>query len=115
MKLTLLLSLVAAFFVGCASPDGQHDSVKRKPATQIDTFRDGQKPTRAYKEIATLADDAREVEEPQIEAKMIQKAKRMGGNAIIFEPKSRSGAEFTGFFSTLSNTYLYKARVVVYE
>lgn len=101
-------------FFGCASSDVQYDSIKREPTSQIDIFRGGERPDRQFKEIATLVDDAREVEEPQVEADMIKKAKRMGGNAIIFVPKKLNGSELTGL-ATWSRTYLYKARVIAYE
>jgi hypothetical protein len=108
------LVLIVVLLFGCASPDVRYDSTKRAPTTHIDIFRDGAKPDRAFKEISTLVDDAREVEEPQVEANMIKKAKRMGGNAILFQPKTINGSELTGL-ATWSRTYLYKARIVVYE
>ena len=113
MKLTLLLSFVLALLVGCASSGGQYDNIKRKPTTQVDIFRDGQKPTRAYKEIGLLTDDGGLVEQRGIEAKLIRKAKRMGANAIIFQPLTKSGGELKGF--SVVDTYVYRALVIVYE
>jgi hypothetical protein len=115
MRLTILFAVVLALLVGCANPDTSQGAVSRPPTTGIDIFRDGKRPTRSYKEIATLTDDAREVEEPTVEAKMIKKAKRMGGSAVIFEPKTESGAEMGLWSVGISKTYVYKARVVVYE
>jgi hypothetical protein len=52
---------------------------------------------------------------------MIKKAKKMGGNAILFEKPKESGIEGGGFYyrgfitSGGKLTYLYKGAVVVFE
>ena len=113
MKPALVFSFILTLLVGCASSDAQFDSVKRKRADQVDVFRNGQKPTRTFREISLLTDDGGLGEEGKIEAKMIKKAKRLGANAIIFQPIVKSGGELKGF--SWVETYLYKAAVVVYE
>ena len=62
-----------------------------------------------------IADDGRKEEQPGIEAKMIKKAKKMGDNAIIFQPLEASGEELRPFFAGLATAYVYKALVVAYE
>ncbi|HEY5909575.1 MAG TPA: hypothetical protein VJA21_03115 [Verrucomicrobiae bacterium] len=114
MKLKLLgaLTLATALLVGCATSEVEYDSTKRSPTTQLDFFRDAQKPSRPYKEVALLTDDGALNEQGAIEAGIIKKAKRMGGDAVIFHPLVKSGGELKGF-SWVDN-YCYKATVVVY-
>lgn len=113
MKKAFLAALSLAALLGCGTQELRYDSTKRHPTTAIDVFRDGQKPTKAYKEVGMVTDDGRAVEQPNIESKFIQKAKRMGGNAIIMYPPTKSGSELSGF--SLVDTFLYKASVVIYE
>lgn len=112
----LILSVVAVtVFSGCKSTSANIQSKDPVARVPFDVYRDGAKPTRPYKEVGKLADDGKEVEQPEIEAKMIKQAKRMGGQAIIFETPKQSGLE-PGFFSWgLKFTYLYKGTVISYE
>jgi len=112
-----VLGLVASAVLlctGCAET-GTYDSVKRTRTTNIDVFRDGQKPTKHYKEIALLSDDGGAGEQAAIEAKFVKKAKAMGGNAIIVYPMTKSGGEMPMFAIGWKDTFFYKAAVVVYE
>lgn len=113
MKITLLLTFVLALFVGCVSPEARYDSVTRKPTKQIEVYRDGHKPIRAYREISLLTDDGGLGEQGGIEAKFIKKAKHMGADAIILQPLTKSGNELKGF--SWIETYLYKASLVIYD
>jgi hypothetical protein len=113
MKQTFLTAIFLAVFLGCGTPKVAYDSTKRPPTTEIDIFRDGQKPTKAYKEIGMVTDDGKIVEQPNIGSKFIKKAKSMGGNAIIMYAPTRCGQELSGF--GLVDTYLYKASVLTYE
>jgi len=112
MKLPFIATLLFLFLVGC-QPSARYDTTKRPATADIDIFREGQKPTRAYKEIGVVTDDGRAVEQPTIEAKMIKKANRMGGNAVILHVPVRSGTEMAGFSAV--DTFLYKATVIVYQ
>ena len=113
MKQAFLTAICLAALLGCSTPEVRYDSTKRHPTAEIDVFRDGQKPTKAYKEIGMVTDDGRAVEQPDIESKFIKKAKRMGGNAIIMFAPTRSGGELSGF--SLVDTFLYKASIIIYE
>jgi len=84
-------------------------------AKQIEIFKDGAKPTRPYVELGSLADDARLEEEPAIEAKMKKAALKMGGDALIFEPKSETGFDVHPWGWGAKKSYLYKAKVVKYQ
>jgi hypothetical protein len=106
---TLLLGCVPALTMGCATSS----TTTAVPSAQIDVFRDGATPNRPFKELRVLKDDGKAIEQAEIEAKMMKQAKKMGGNAIIFEKPLPSGQEFD--FSGLKLTYLYKGRVIVYQ
>ena len=84
--------------VGCATTGDQKPSDKRLPTTAVEVFKDGAKPLKAYKEIGLLKDDGKAIEQEEIEAKMIKQAKKLGGNAILFEKPIVSGAEGSGFW-----------------
>jgi hypothetical protein len=113
MKTRLFLSLLVTFLVGCASDDPRYDSVKRKPTAEVAIFRGGQKPARSYKEISSFTFNGPSEDESKAEAQFIEKAKKMGANAIILEPKVSAGQGLVGF--RIAETYLYKAIAVVFE
>jgi hypothetical protein len=112
-KCLLFLVISASFFMfwGCASDSSRAPSTG-VPLVQLDVFRDGNKPTRAYKEIQLLTDEGRAGEQGSIEAKMLKKAKSLGGSGVIFVPREQVGSELSGF--GLSTTFLYKASVITY-
>lgn len=63
-----------------------------------------------------MTDDGRENEQNEIEQKLIAKAAKMGGNAIIFSKPKQSGMEAQPFsFGKVDFTYLYKGTVIVYQ
>jgi hypothetical protein len=114
MKASILitvLTITVLVLAGCAT-DTQQASGKGSAVT-LDVFRDGNKPSRPYKEIRLLTDEGRAVEQPTIEDKMLKKAQALGGVGIIFFPKEATGAEASGLFG-VSTTFLYKASVIVY-
>ena len=102
-----------ALLAGCATTPSQPGTTKSAPTVNLEVFRDGTIPTKPCKVIAVLKDDGPEEEQEQIEAKMIRKARRMGGQAIVFDAAKENGfkSEFLGSFKV---TYLYEAKVVVY-
>lgn len=118
-KSTRAVSMVIFLALGIALTGCQgvsrYDSMSRPTTTQLDIFRDGAKPTKAYKEIGMITDDGKLSEQLGIEAKFMKKAKAMGGNAVIFYPLVKTGTEMQPFFIGSADTYLYKATVVVYE
>ncbi|HEY5914148.1 MAG TPA: hypothetical protein VJA21_26470 [Verrucomicrobiae bacterium] len=114
--LTLLpVLLLCLFLEGCTSTyDFQAAQVAARP---LDVYRNGKKPARQYNEIAVLKDNGRLDEQANIEAKMVQQAKTMAGDAIIFLPLVKSGSDAGSdlFTSTPKPTYLYQGSVVRYQ
>src|SRR6266487_1150554 len=113
MKKTLLAALISAALLGCHTPEVQYDSTKRQSTTDVELFRDGRKPAKAYKEIAMISDKAQLVDQPNIESDFIKKAKRMGGNALILYPPEKDGGKL-GWFAIV-DMYIFKASVLVYS
>lgn len=107
MRQLASLLLILGIFLGqaCTTTNSRTQSVE--------IFRDGEKPTRAFKEIGILTDDGGLAEQGEIEQKMIKTAKKNGADALIFEKLTKSGGELKGF--GIVDTYLYKARMVVYQ
>ncbi len=83
----------------------------------IEVFRDDAIPSRPFKQIGILKDDGTAEEQEKVEAKMITKAKKMGGSAIVFDRPKQSGMEasYFSFPGAIKYTYLYRSVVVVYE
>jgi hypothetical protein len=98
-----LLALTVLLFHGCASTNRQH----------VELFRDGETPSRPFREISLFTDDGTLAEQGEIEQKMIKAARRAGADALIFEKLVSTGEELRGF--GLATTYLYKARAVIYQ
>ncbi len=100
-----------ALLAGCST-----DKNASTPSKDVEVFRDGARPTRAFKEITVLNDDGKIEEQPDIEAKMIKKAQKLRGDAIIFEKPEQSGLEAQPFgFGSFKYTYKYKGTVVAYQ
>ncbi len=111
--LLVILSTGLLVLTGCETGTPQTPYTGSSATAQFDIFRDGEKPTRAYKEIDLLKDDGRPVEQEDIEAKMIRRAKKMGGRAIIFKEPVKSGED--NKWGSMKITFLYKGIVIVYE
>ena len=82
------------------------------PRAEVDVFREGQSPTRKYKEIAEFSWRALDSEAAKAKAKFIQRAKATGADALIFAPPENAG--FVPF-SKPGTQLVYKAVAVVYE
>ena len=100
-----LLSAVLLLVQGCATGSNR--------AQHIEIFREGEKPSRSFKEIGILTDDGGLAEQGEIEAQMVRKAKKTGADALLFEKMTQTGDELKGL--GLQKTYLYKAHMVIYE
>ena len=116
MKVIALL-LASTLLIGCSSTKSSS-----QPPKEIQIFREGdQQPARDYREIGLLTDDGKEIEQPKIEEKMVNKARKMGGDAIIFSKPSYSGTEgqayyMRGFaFGGAKVTYLFRGTVIGYK
>jgi hypothetical protein len=81
----------------------------------IELFKDGKEPARPYSVIRTLTDDARLEEEPAIESDMIKKARKLGGDALIFDPMTETGYDIAPFMWGAKKSFLYRAKVIKYN
>lgn len=116
MKTPLLSSLCALLFlVGCATPHAvQFDNTKRLPTSSIEVFREGNKPTKPYKEIAEISCNTWRGADAQAMKELVAKARQMGANAIITSPSQGTGYVFN-LFGRSGNKSVWKAVAVVYE
>src|SRR5687768_7971537 len=110
MKALLLSAIFAVVLCGCAStPNGS-------VAKDIAVFQVGESPIQQYTVLGTLKDDAAEHEEDEITEEFKKKARKMGGDAIIFRSKKQSGMEVKPFsFGKLDITYLYTVDVLRFQ
>lgn len=110
-----LALLALALLMGCAAPrDVLYDATKRAPTQTVDVFRDGAKPEKPVNEIGELAYEDFGGEEPRVMRKMIDRAKRLGANAIIVKPRTDTGYSFN-LFGRSGNKYMYRSIVAVYQ
>ncbi|MDB6066713.1 MAG: hypothetical protein JWR26_2921 [Pedosphaera sp.] len=109
------LCVLLAILVGCASPKPvMYDSTKREPTTAIDVFREGDKPTKSYKEIGEVSREDFGGEESKVVQELINSAKKEGATAIIFMPRKDTGY-FLNLFGRSGNRYMWKAVAAVYQ
>ena len=112
---TIAVLLLSAFLVGCVSPRAvMIDDTKRQPTTSIEVFREGNKPNKAYKEIAEISCNTWSGADAQALKALLTKAKKMGANAIITSPSQGTGYTFNPFGRS-GNKSVWKAVAVVYE
>ena len=114
-RITSYFPLVALFIiVGCASVDRAiYDSTKRQPTTSIDIYKEGKMPDRKYKEIGELLMPGHREDELMRQKQLVEEAKRMGGNGLIFvaEPAGMKGGGT--IFQVIE--WVFKGKVIVYE
>lgn len=106
----MLVAILTTAPTGCTTAEPQASATK-----QIEIFLDGKEPAQPYKVIGSLTDDSRLEEHPAIEAKKVKKARQMGGDALVFEPKVETGIDVGPFAWGAKKSYLYKAKVIKYE
>ena len=112
-----LALLTVAIITGCASTNEVvTDSATRHPTKAVDVFKDGNTPNRAYKQIGELSFLGPREDELRAEKYFISRAKKMGGDGILFNvvlAGQKSGGSMYGFSS--STAWVFKGKVVVYE
>src|SRR5690349_17137771 len=110
MKTTnIVVLLLTAFLFGCASPqEVMFDETKRQPTTSVDVFREGNKPAKQYKEIGEVSYEDFGGEDAHAMKELIAKAKKIGANGIIMQPRQDTGYNFN-MFGRSGNKYLWKA------
>jgi hypothetical protein len=115
MKKILVLPLFLACLVGCRTPQAvQFDNVKRAPTTELDIYREGQKPTKEYKEIGEVSYEDFGGEDSNAMKHLIEKAKSIGANGIVLIPSRGTGLEFNPFGRS-GDKVLWKAIAIVYK
>jgi hypothetical protein len=102
-----VVAVVICALTGCVSNESA-----RLDSYGVDLYTNGQEPTRPYKQIGILGDNARLGEEPSITAKFLKKAKKMGGDGLIIS-MIPDGNELT--LCGVVQSYTYKGIVIVYE
>jgi len=78
----------------------------------LDVYRD-RKPEIAYKEVGFLTNDGRVFEQQEIEQNFVERAKQMGGDAVVIMPPVKSLEAPAGW--GLFTTFVYEAVVVAYD
>lgn len=105
--LCLICTVLLFSITGCVS-----NQSARIDTFGVDLLVDEKQPTRPFKQIGILGDNARLDEEPAITTKFLKKAKKMGGQGLIMS-KTPGGSELT--LSGVVPSYTYKGVVIVYE
>jgi len=114
-KKNLIGFLLAMILFGCAAPrEVLYDQSKRQPTTSVEVFRDGNKPSRQFKELGELAYEDFGGEEPKVMRQMLERAKQLGADAIILQPRTDTGYHFN-LFGRSGNRYMYKSVAVAYQ
>lgn len=109
-------AVVALLTAGCETTGTGSGGATSAPAKPVEVFRDGQEPSRAYTVLQTLVDDGREEEAAEIEAKMVKTARRLGADALLFDPVKESGYEAPHPWAFgVKKTFLFKAKAVKYQ
>ncbi len=116
MKINNIVGLLlSGCLVGCATPQAVlFDETMRPPTASLEVFREGNKPTKAYKEIGEVSHEDYGGEDANAMKKLISKAKQIGANAIIMLPRQDTGYAFVPFGRS-GNKYIWKAVAVVFE
>jgi len=113
----LFTILAIAIVAGCASTNEiVTDTTKRAPTTSVDVFKDGHAPDKQYKEIAELSFLGPREDELRAEKHFVERARKMGGNGILFSvvlAGQKSGGSMYGFSS--STAWVFKGKVIVYQ
>lgn len=90
------------------------DSSPRPATASVDVFKDNEQPTRPAKQIAEMTWKGPASEELRAQASLIRKAQKLGANAIVFW-KELGGAQSGFGGGNTDKTYIFKAKVLVYE
>ena len=123
MKAILNSLLFAALVIcfGCVSADKiVTDTTPRIPTTAIDVYKDDKVPQRKFTEIAELTFLGPRQEELRAQKRFTKQAKELGGNGIIFSvvlagPKGGGAFGASGGAWSVSQSWVFKGKVIVYE
>jgi hypothetical protein len=111
--LALALFTTIALLTGCISTDQIIlDNTSRQPTAQVEVFKGNQQPGRPYKVIAELSCHRSRQYELKAEASFIDKAKFLGGDAILFSgAQTGEHREDNGSYTT---TWVFLSKVIVF-
>ena len=111
----LTVLLLALIFFGCAAPrEVLYDQTKRQPTKSVEVIREGNKPSQQFKEIGEIAYEDFGGEEPKVLKKMRERARLLGADAIMMQPRKDTGYHFN-MFGRSGNRYMYKSIAVAYQ
>jgi hypothetical protein len=108
------LALICVALEGCATTDKVvFDNTQRASTSDIDVFKDGQKPNQAYKTIAELSYLGPREDDLKALTRFIPEAKKLGGNGLIFRVEYAGIKGGGTVFQTTA--WVFKGKIVVYE
>ena len=111
----LTVLLLALIFFGCAAPrEVLYDQTKRQPTKSVEVIREGNKPSKPFKEIGELAYEDFGGEEPKVLKKMLKRARLLGGDAILIQPRKDTGYHFN-MFGRSGNRFMFKCIAISYQ
>jgi hypothetical protein len=114
-RLAFPLPLILVLLAGCASTDSVIlDSSHRAPTTNVDVYKVGEKPKRAFKEIARLSFLGPREDEFKALRHFVSEAKKLGAGGILLEPTEDGGMR-TVYGGRLTTTFVFKATAIAYE
>ena len=113
-RLAFLLPSILVLLTGCASTDSVIlDSSHRAPTTNVDVYKVGEKPKRAFKEIARLSFMGPREDEFKALRHFVSEGKKLGANGILLEPTEDGGMR-TVYGGRLTTTFFFKATAITY-
>jgi len=92
---------------------GSREIPTYETSDEIEVYRDDHKPHSPYKQIGLLTNDGRVFERDEIEAAFIQRARQMGGDALVLQEPVKSIEAPRGW--DLYDTFVFEAVVVSYQ
>ena len=93
------------------------DSTKRTPTANVDVLKVGEKPKRAYKEIARLSFMGPREDEFKAMRHFVGEGQKLGASGILLEPTEDGGMRggFNMHGGKFKMTFVFKATAIVYE
>jgi hypothetical protein len=114
LQLAVVILTSLAFF-GCGGPQvAMYDEGKRTPSASVEVFRQGNKPTKAFKEIGEISHHDYSGEDARVMRELIKQAKLAGADAIVMQSQEDTGYAFVPFGRS-GNKQVWKAIMVVYQ
>jgi len=107
----ILLLVLTQVITGCTSVERvTYDDIKRSPTARIDVYKGGTTPDRKHKQIADLLLPGHREDAMLRQKQLMNEAKRLGGDGLIFSAEPTGGANIFG-----AAGWVFKGKVIVYE